>query len=52
MRTGGGGSESLMIVIPFAALFAVGTIMAGGPRQFLRVIEDWLASAVRFVSGS
>jgi hypothetical protein len=51
MRTGGGGTETLMIAIPIAVLLVLGSVMSGGPRQFLRVLDDWLAIALRYFFG-
>jgi hypothetical protein len=47
MRTGGHGNDSLIILIPFGVLVAVGTILFGGPSETLEVINRVVGDIAR-----
>jgi hypothetical protein len=42
MRTSGQGSESLLILSAVGVLLGVGVVLAGGPREFLGVVDGAL----------
>jgi Flp pilus assembly protein TadG len=40
MRTSGVGHEKFMLLVPLVVALVAGTALAGGPMQFLRVVND------------
>ena len=39
MRSGGGGREAWMLVIPVVGLLVLGNVVLGGPDDVLRMLE-------------
>jgi hypothetical protein len=50
MRTSGKGREGWMTAIPLAVLVIVAVFMAGGPEDFLKMMERSLEKMVNWVS--
>ena len=50
MRTSGAGREGWMTAIPLAILVLVAVVIAGGPEDFLKVMERSLEKIVSWVA--
>jgi hypothetical protein len=46
MRTSGGGREGWMTTIPIVIMLLFATVVAGGPKELLRYVENHLRSTV------